>query len=427
MGLGLPEIKIPEGYTLIVYGPAKLKVLEGVLRVFGAEFSDGQEFNVEPTRALPLYAHQNAVINVEYGSFTFHIGDTTPGEWYELAEKLASSNIRRVLVIGDVDSGKTSLVTLLVNVLANRGNKVAVIDADVGQKSIGPPGTIGLGVTEKSVYSLSSIPLYDAFFTGSNSPASVIHRSIVGAALLARKAEKLVDRLIIDSTGWVTEGEGRELKFFKTLITEPDLVVLVGAPSQLVQIERELEALVEIVRVPKPAFIASRDKQDRKEYRRYMYSRYFTGASVKSISLNNIRTAYSYFLSGRPLDSEETFKLQSILGVEVLYAEKADDYLGAIVGSSPIPQALDFAKNAFSVRHFRLLQGYELLHSVVGFMSKERYCEGIGIITGFNAREKRVSVLTPVERIDNRLWLIGSQKVNPLSFEEEAGLEKWSL
>ncbi|MEZ0346600.1 MAG: Clp1/GlmU family protein [Infirmifilum sp.] len=423
----MSEVKISRGYTLLVYGPAKVRIEEGAGRIFGARIEAGQEIIAEPTKALPVYAVEDLRLKVETGTFSFYPGDTIPKEWYETAELLKNRENRRILIVGDIDSGKTSLATLIVNTLVSSGDKVAVIDADVGQKSIGPPGTVGLGITETEVYSLSNIPMLDAFFIGSNTPAGIIHRSISGVAALTRKGEKVADRLVIDTTGWVTEHEGRELKFFKTLLVEPDVVLLVGGSTQLAQVARVLELFSRILRVPKPPVVYGRDKTDRREYRKYVYSKYLAQAAVKSIPLEKTRFAYSFFTGGYPLQSNEVARLQSLLGVEVYWAERADDYLGAVVASQPIQQSIELVKNLFSVRHVRILTGYELIHSVVGFMSKSRYCEGIGVITGFKPREKIINVLTNVENLEDKLWLFSTQKINPSTYEEEAGLEKWSV
>ncbi|QOJ78440.1 hypothetical protein IG193_06705 [Infirmifilum lucidum] len=423
----MPEISLSRGYTLIAHGPARVRVLEGSVHVFGATLGAGSEAFAEPTRSLPLHATENTKLHVETGSFSLFEGDTTPGEWYSLAETILEEGLRRVIVVGDVDSGKTSLVTLLVNALAGGGRRVAVIDADVGQKSIGPPGTVGLGVTDRQVYTLTSIEMHDAFFIGSNTPSGILHRSLTGVALLLRKAEKLSDFTVIDTTGWVTDSEGRELKLFKAFLTEPDLVVLVGDPRTLAQIERPLKKLFRVVRVPRPRAVFERRREDRREYRRWMYSKYLSRATVKSVDIESIDMAYAFSFTGFPLTPSEKAKLEGILGVGVLYAERSDDHLGAVVLSQPIQQAVELAKNVLGVRHARIISGFELVHSVVGFMSREKYCEGIGVITSFNPHEKQISVLTQVESLSDKLWLLGVQKVNPSSFEEEAGLEKWFI
>ncbi|PLJ77340.1 Clp1/GlmU family protein [Infirmifilum sp. SLHALR2] len=423
----MPEISLPKGYTLVAHGPSKVRVLEGSVMIFGATLSAGSEAFAEPTRSLPLYATDDSRLEVDKGSFSLVEGDTIPAEWYRLAEAISQGEFRRVIIMGDVDSGKTSLATLLVNSLTGKGRRVAVIDADVGQKSVGPPGAIGLGVASKPVYSLVNVEVYDSFFIGSNTPSGLLHRSIGGVVVLLRKAEKLADITIIDTTGWVTESEGRDLKLIKTLAVEPDLVVLVGGSSTLVQLERPLRKMFRLTRVPKPQYVFERSRGDRREYRRWVFSRYLASASVKSVDFASIDIAYTFFFTGAPLVAEEVSRLQAILGVNVLYAEKSDDHLGVITQPQPPPQAVELAKSVYGVRHVKVLSGYELMHSVVGFMSREKYCEGIGVITGVNPREGRIQVLTPVDNPAEKLWLLGVQKVNPSTFEEEAGLEKWSI
>ena len=57
----------------------------------------------------------------------------------------AAENARVMLILGTSDTGKTSLTAQLAGALAARGERVAVVDADVGQSEIGPPTTVGLG------------------------------------------------------------------------------------------------------------------------------------------------------------------------------------------------------------------------------------------------------------------------------------------
>src|SRR2546422_11318686 len=57
----------------------------------------------------------------------------------------AAGEARVTLILGTSDTGKTSLAARLAGALAARGDRVAVVDADVGQSGIGPPTTHGLG------------------------------------------------------------------------------------------------------------------------------------------------------------------------------------------------------------------------------------------------------------------------------------------
>jgi len=60
-----------------------------------------------------------------------------------LAERAAAS-AHTVALIGGLDSGKTTLAKELLKTAISRGRSGAFVDADVGQKTVGPPTTIGL-------------------------------------------------------------------------------------------------------------------------------------------------------------------------------------------------------------------------------------------------------------------------------------------
>src|SRR5713101_6858164 len=92
-----------------------------------------------------------------------------------------------IVVIGASDAGKTTLVTALGSALASRGERVGVVDSDVGQSEIGPPTTVGLGRMAARVTRLSDAEPIAFQFVGVSSPA----RDIRGVAEAARR---MVDR-----------------------------------------------------------------------------------------------------------------------------------------------------------------------------------------------------------------------------------------
>src|SRR5690606_28159278 len=67
-----------------------------------------------------------------------------PPDWAELIDTLAAAPWKRVVVIGGTDVGKSSCSRLLCQHLAREGQKVALLDTDLGQKMIGPPACVTL-------------------------------------------------------------------------------------------------------------------------------------------------------------------------------------------------------------------------------------------------------------------------------------------
>ena len=91
-----------------------------------------------------------------------------PPQWLALAGELLKGRI--ILVLGSVDTGKTTLVTYLANSLVKRGKRVAIVDADVGQSDIGPPTTIGLGLVESPIKKMREAKRLAMYFVGAISP-----------------------------------------------------------------------------------------------------------------------------------------------------------------------------------------------------------------------------------------------------------------
>jgi polynucleotide 5'-hydroxyl-kinase GRC3/NOL9 len=55
----------------------------------------------------------------------------------------------RTLVLGPVDSGKSTLCRLLLEQARGAGRSVAILDLDLGQKLIGPPACVTLGTVTR--------------------------------------------------------------------------------------------------------------------------------------------------------------------------------------------------------------------------------------------------------------------------------------
>jgi len=96
-----------------------------------------------------------------------------------------------LFLLGGADVGKTYTATALANRFYERGLKVAVVDADVGQSDIGPPCCIGMGILERGIQKISEVPLHSLYFVGNTSPNGCMRECVDGAAAAVRKAKKL--------------------------------------------------------------------------------------------------------------------------------------------------------------------------------------------------------------------------------------------
>jgi polynucleotide 5'-hydroxyl-kinase GRC3/NOL9 len=135
---------------------------------------------------------------------------------------------RTVLLVGGLDTGKSTLSRMLLRAGVDAGRPSAFVDADVGQKTVGPPATITLK-TVRAVGDLEpdALGTADALsFVGSTSPQGHLLPVVTGVVALAQRArDGGADLLVVDSGGLVSGISGQVLKYHKVEMLRPDLVV----------------------------------------------------------------------------------------------------------------------------------------------------------------------------------------------------------
>ena len=145
----------------------------------------------------------------------------------ELHERLLNTQ-GRVLLLGNIDSGKSTFAIDLVRKATERGIPAALVDADIGQSTVGPPSTVGLklcmGMEE---FTRETLGEADALgFVGALSPKGHVTALVNATVKMIRTAEEAGCRLVVvDTTGLVTGTLGQLLKFYKIEASNPDAIV----------------------------------------------------------------------------------------------------------------------------------------------------------------------------------------------------------
>ena len=133
-----------------------------------------------------------------------------------------------VVLFGGLDTGKTTLSRALLTAALEAGRPSAFIDADVGQKTVGPPATVTLKqLRGPADLEPASLEQQDAlWFVGSTSPEGHLLPVVTAVSSLFRQAkEGGADFVVVDSSGLVSGVYGQILKYHKVEMLRPDLVV----------------------------------------------------------------------------------------------------------------------------------------------------------------------------------------------------------
>src|SRR5260370_30799890 len=166
-------LDLEQGYTLLLKGLASIRAKKGDVQCFAAPLQSDDWTTVEESRQEPIYATDNAVLEISRGpgsSWKIVPESTVPPAWSEAAD-IVKRQRGVCVIIGEVDSGKSSLCTFLANKCLENAERVGVVDADVGQAHIRPPPQISSAVVKAPIIGLHKVEAYLSFLLVDTSPS----------------------------------------------------------------------------------------------------------------------------------------------------------------------------------------------------------------------------------------------------------------
>jgi len=395
---------VEKGKTLLVDGPASVTLCSGKVEVFGSTPTVASRIVIREGKRLPFVVHENSVLDISVGdnaAVEEVDGDTIPSSWRESAEQLFELENKRttVMVLGTVDSGKSSFCTYLINKALSEKRKVAVLDGDLGQSDIGPPSAIAYAVVSKPITDLFNLQARNAYFIGETSAGNVTDGMIRGLSLLKSEiTARELEFLVINTDGW-TEGESAadyKLKIIEEL--NPDLVFFVQQKDELAPILNCVSELRKIT-VESPSAIRQRDREKRKSLRELGYKKYLRNPKVQSLSLSWVKVERdeSFGLSKSRTLTRQARKVTELLGMKPLHVAELTDRINIIIGRKRWINPDNLKKvQEHSKKRIVLTRKGEEEGLLVGLHNGSRRFLGIGVVQEIDYVRKTMKVLTPV-------------------------------
>jgi len=207
--------------------------------------------------------------------------------WRELLDILKIEDEQKsVYVIGCSDSGKTTFCRYLLENLLGKF-LTAYIDCDPGQSVIGPPTTVGMEIYESKVLSDSKQYL---MFTGSTSPKGHLLQNLTSIKCLVDFANKSgVQRLVIDSSGFVLGGIAQEFQYNVIQLIKPDFIVAFQREDELEGILKNFNKYrqLKIFRFTVSEHVRQRTSLERQIYREEKFRGYFKVVQENKINIDD--------------------------------------------------------------------------------------------------------------------------------------------
>jgi len=397
---------VESGKTLLVDGPASVTVVSGKVEVFGSMLRNTRKIVIREGKRLPFAVKETATFDISFGenaNIEEVDGNTIPSSWTEAYEELLNIPMRPVtaMVLGTVDSGKTSFCTYLINRLLNGKQKVAILDGDLGQSDVGPPCTVAYTFVTKPVTDLFSLEAKNAFFIGVTSPSKAVNKVIEG--LTSLKNEILnndPDFLVLNTDGWVEGEDAVNYKFRLVEQLNPDIVFFIQQRDELAPLLNVLEKFRKVL-VDSPSAIRQRSREKRRSLRELGYVKYLRNAKVQSLPMGWLKIEESELigLSRKRENIRHVRKIYELLGVKPLHFAEMRDKICIVIGRrlwislDAIRKIEEFAKKKVVVIRKGEEQGLLMaLHDI------ERNFLGIGVLREIDYRRKVMKVYTPVSK-----------------------------
>jgi len=302
-----------------------------------------------------------------------------------------------IFLLGATDTGKTTLLTWLANALHTRGRRVAIIDADVGQSSVGPPTTIGLGLLARPLPTVRELAPQALSFVGSISPRAHLLPLLVGTKRMLDRARALgVDHVLIDTTGFISGDVGRVLKQHKISLVDPDVILCVQRAGECEGILRAYRhrRKPQVLRLEASRACRRRGMEERRLYREHCLREYFANARSVTLHVDALNIVDAPLWGGAPLKARERARLAQGGLAEMLWVEQCGDELRMITRERLSAQRVAEIERAEGMR-VRTWVAAELQGTLLGLLDATGETLGVGLLQGIDFAQPTIVLLAP--------------------------------
>ncbi|MBI2471725.1 MAG: hypothetical protein HYV59_10865 [Planctomycetes bacterium] len=340
-----------------------------------------------------------------------------PGEWEQVADRIkqdAKTRVVTCIVIGKIDSGKSTFCKYLTNTWTASGIRVGYVDSDLGQSTIGPPTTVGLKLFKTPPHQHDYSNLFDLHFVGNTSPEGFLLQTLHAVKKMVDKSRQQGSQItLVDTTGFIDGPVARVFKLHKIEMLRPQWIVALQAEDEMEHLLKGYEKMGwRVLRLTCSKEVVTRSQAERQRYRNERYKAYFKSAKVIDCSINKVVLPSCILGTGQKINPLELPKEICIHGTQYLYLEKCGSELLIIIDR--LDESIPYykLKGGLNVTSISSLERLELKDLIVGLNDRDRNTMGLGTIIDLDPLADKLTLFTPVQDIQKVTTVyLGNTKV----------------
>ncbi len=356
----MPFIRMKNGESLKFFGPMHIRIKNGEIEILCKRFGEGEELVIHKYKSYLVRALKDTELDINMSSESQiqSVEEDEPyNEWLEIADTILSSKPEKIVILGGIDSGKSTYTVLLANKTLIKNYKPAVIDGDVGQADIGPPGFVSMAYPDKQFIWLRELEPVTMKFIGDIKPQYYTDTIIYNLLLLSNKAlEDNRKPVIIDTDGWIGDEYAVNYKYRLIEKIEPDILIVLGGEAHGLFTRYE-KIGVNVYELKTPKIKRTRNREDRRILRRDKYREYLANTELRKISLKEI------LVYGHPLFYGKEVSLDEIdrgLSDKILYMTRIYNVLYIVTNTLISNDVIEMLKKKYGVNRIRFFnKGFE--------------------------------------------------------------------
>lgn len=321
-----------------------------------------------------------------------------PAAWQQALDYLCA-HPGVIMILGALDTGKSTLTRAALQALQRAGRTVAWIDGDVGQSDLGPPTTIAMALITPATKLEDDLQPDAMRFVGSTSPSGHLLPMLVGLHRLVQLArQRGAEAIVINTTGMVYGGPARALTLHTIDLIGPDDILALQAQAEIEHLLRPVErqSRCRIHRLPLSEKARPWSREARRRLRQEHFGAYFQRAQSRQLEASGLSWQHIFLGSGARLSAHQIADVASTLDAQVVYGERCGDGLYLVIQGQNRGYNLSLLEEIFGVERVYIIPVSEFESRLVGLSDATTDLLALGLLEQIDWVTLTVRVLTPL-------------------------------